>query len=125
MSLGNMGAAGHGLYRHLWAVRTRYNQRRALIGSWMTPPTMTGAIEIERGGDENITIAAVAVAAIVVAAATATSGRNSDDDDDGGGGGDGDSEGSEGRRDNDDNGSNGDGMATAMSNDTAKATARR
>jgi len=26
-----------------------------LIGSWVTPPT-TGAIEIERGGDENITI---------------------------------------------------------------------
>ena len=31
------------------------NQRRALIGSWVTPPT-TGVIEIERGGDENITI---------------------------------------------------------------------
>ena len=31
------------------------NRRRGLIGSWVTPPT-TGAIEIERGGDENITI---------------------------------------------------------------------
>jgi len=31
------------------------NQWRALIGSWVTPPT-TGVIEIERGGDENITI---------------------------------------------------------------------
>jgi hypothetical protein len=31
------------------------NRRRALIGSWVTPPT-TGVIEIERGGDENITI---------------------------------------------------------------------
>jgi hypothetical protein len=28
---------------------------RVLIGSWVTPPT-TGAIEIKRGGDENITI---------------------------------------------------------------------
>jgi hypothetical protein len=31
------------------------NRRRALIGSLVTPPT-TGAIEIERGGDENTTI---------------------------------------------------------------------
>ena len=31
------------------------NRRRALIGSWVTPPT-TGVIGIERGGDENITI---------------------------------------------------------------------
>jgi hypothetical protein len=31
------------------------NRRRALIGSWVTPPT-TGVIEIERGGYENITI---------------------------------------------------------------------
>ena len=50
-----MGAAVHGLYRHLWAVRARYNQMRALIGSWVTPPT-TGTIKIKRGGDENITI---------------------------------------------------------------------
>jgi len=50
-----MGAAGHGLYHHLWDARARSNRRRALIGSWVTPPT-TGAIEIERGGDENITI---------------------------------------------------------------------
>ena len=31
------------------------NRRRALIGSWVTLPT-TSAIEIEQGGDENITI---------------------------------------------------------------------
>ena len=31
------------------------NRQCALIGSWVTPPT-TGIIEIERGGDENITI---------------------------------------------------------------------
>ena len=37
------------------AARASYIRRRALIGSWVTPPT-TSAIEIERGGDENITI---------------------------------------------------------------------
>ena len=37
------------------AARACSNQRRALIGSWVTPPT-TGVIEIERGGDKNITI---------------------------------------------------------------------
>ena len=37
------------------AARASSIQRRALIGSWVTLPT-TGAIEIERGGDENITI---------------------------------------------------------------------
>ena len=37
------------------AARTCSNQQRALIGSWVTPPT-TGVIEIKRGGDENITI---------------------------------------------------------------------
>ena len=37
------------------AARACSNQRRMLIGSWVTPPT-TGAIEIERGGDKNITI---------------------------------------------------------------------
>ena len=37
------------------AARACSNRRRALIGSWVTPPT-TGAIKIERGGDENITI---------------------------------------------------------------------
>ncbi len=37
------------------AARACSNRRRGLIGSWVTPPT-TGAIEIERGGDENITI---------------------------------------------------------------------
>ena len=50
-----MGATGHVLYRHLWAARARSNQRRALIGSWLTLPTI-GAIKIERGGDKNITI---------------------------------------------------------------------
>jgi hypothetical protein len=50
-----MDAAGHGLYCHLWAARAHSNQRRALIGSWVTPP-MTGVIEIKRGGDKNITI---------------------------------------------------------------------
>ena len=43
------------LYRHLWADRARSNRRRALTGSWVTPPT-TGAIKIERGGDKKITI---------------------------------------------------------------------
>ena len=37
------------------AARTCSNQWSALIGSWVTLP-MTGVIEIERGGDENITI---------------------------------------------------------------------
>jgi len=37
------------------AARTCSNQRHALIGSWVTPPA-TGAIEIEQGGDESITI---------------------------------------------------------------------
>jgi hypothetical protein len=37
------------------AARACSNRRRALIGSWVTPAT-TGVIEIERGGDENITI---------------------------------------------------------------------
>ena len=35
--------------------RACFNQRRALIGSWVTPPT-TGAIKIKRGGDKKITI---------------------------------------------------------------------
>ena len=37
------------------AARACANRRRGLIGSWVTP-SATGAIEIERGGDENITI---------------------------------------------------------------------
>jgi hypothetical protein len=37
------------------AARACSNQRRALIGSWVTPHA-TGAIKIERGGDENRTI---------------------------------------------------------------------
>jgi hypothetical protein len=39
----------------LTRVRACSNRRRALIGSWVTPPT-TGSIEIEWGGEENITI---------------------------------------------------------------------
>ena len=50
-----MCVSGYGYFFCLWAVRARSNQRRALIGLWVTPPT-TGSIEIERGGDENITI---------------------------------------------------------------------
>ena len=50
-----MGAAGDGLYRRLWAVRARSNRRRALTGSWATPPT-TGFIQIERGGEPYGTI---------------------------------------------------------------------
>ena len=37
------------------AARTCSNQWRALIRSWVTPPT-TGVIKIERGGDENLTM---------------------------------------------------------------------
>jgi len=37
------------------AARACSNRQCALIGSWVTPPT-TGVIEIEQGGDENITI---------------------------------------------------------------------
>ena len=50
-----MGAAGHGLYGHLWADRARSNQRRALIGSMVTP-LMTGTIKIEQGGDKKKSI---------------------------------------------------------------------
>ena len=45
-----MGAAGHGLYRRLWAVCACSSQCRALIRSWATMPT-TGDIQIERGGE--------------------------------------------------------------------------
>ncbi len=41
--------AGHGLYRHLWAVRACSNQRHVLIGSWATS-SMTNAIQIKQGG---------------------------------------------------------------------------
>ena len=50
-----MCVSGYGSFFCLWAVRAPSNRRRALIGLWVTPPT-TGSIEIERGGDENITI---------------------------------------------------------------------
>ena len=42
-----MGAACHGLYRCLWAVRACSARWRALIRSWATPP-MTGATFILR-----------------------------------------------------------------------------
>jgi hypothetical protein len=51
-----MGAADDGLYHRLWAVHARSNQRRALTGSWATPPT-TGFIQIEQGGEPYGTIA--------------------------------------------------------------------
>jgi hypothetical protein len=44
-----MGVSGFGSFFCLWAVRARSNRWRALIGSWVTPPT-TGFIEIKRGG---------------------------------------------------------------------------
>ena len=44
-----MSAAGHGLYRRLWAVRACSAQWRLLIRSLATPPT-SGDIQIERGG---------------------------------------------------------------------------
>ncbi len=50
-----MGVSGFGSFFCLRAVGAHSNRRRALIGSWVTPPT-TGSIEIERGGAENITI---------------------------------------------------------------------
>ena len=46
-----MGAAGHGLYRHIWHSGTGSYQWRLLIGSWATQPA-TGSIESE----ENIII---------------------------------------------------------------------
>ncbi len=45
-----MGAVGDGLYRRLWAIRARFNQRRALTGSWVMPPT-TGFIQIKQRGE--------------------------------------------------------------------------
>ncbi len=50
-----MGTTGNGLYRRLWAVRARSNQRRALTGSWAMLPT-TGFIQIEQGGETYGTI---------------------------------------------------------------------
>ena len=63
------------------AARACSNRRRALIGSWVTPPT-TGVIEIERGGDENITINHGCGGGIC-------GGGSNSGGDDGGGGGDG------------------------------------
>ena len=50
-----MGAAGHCLYRRLWPSGAGSNIWRALIGSWVMPPS-NGSIEIKRGGEKNITI---------------------------------------------------------------------
>ncbi len=50
-----MGVSGFGSFFCLWAVRTRSNRWRTLIGSWVTLPT-TGSIEIKLGGAKNITI---------------------------------------------------------------------
>ena len=50
-----MGAAGHCLYHRLWPSGTGSNLWCALIGSWVMPPS-NGSIEIERGGEKNITI---------------------------------------------------------------------
>ena len=65
-----MGATGHCLYRRLWPSGAGSNLWRALIGSWVMPPSSV-SIEIERGGEKNIS-ATAAVAVIVVVAATAT-----------------------------------------------------
>ncbi len=43
------------VYRCLWPSGAGYNLWRALIGSWVMPPS-NGSIEIERGGEKNITI---------------------------------------------------------------------
>ena len=66
-----MGAAGHGLFCHLWAVRTCSNRRCALIGLWVTLST-TGSIKIKRGDEKTEQSTTTGVAAIVVAVATAT-----------------------------------------------------
>jgi hypothetical protein len=50
-----LGTVSHGLHRHLWAVRGRSAQGRALTGPWATPPTF-GAMKIERGVAYNSTI---------------------------------------------------------------------
>ena len=66
-----MGAAGHCLYRRLWPSGAGSNLWRALIGSWVMP-TSNGSIEIERGGEKNITINHGCGGGDLVAAATAT-----------------------------------------------------
>jgi hypothetical protein len=50
-----MGAAGHCLYRRLWPSGVGSNLWRALIGSWVMPPS-NGSIKIEQGGEKNIAI---------------------------------------------------------------------
>ena len=66
-----MGAAGHCLYRRLWPYGAGSNLWHALIGSWVIP-TSNGSIEIERGGEKNITITHGCGGSNLVAAATAT-----------------------------------------------------
>jgi len=50
-----LGVSGFGYFFCLWAVRACSNRWRALIGSWVMPPT-TGSIKIKWGGAKNITI---------------------------------------------------------------------
>ncbi len=98
------GTAGHGLYRHLWASRACSNQRRALIGSWVTPPT-PGTIKIEQGGDENITINHGCGGRDCGGSGNSDGNSDGDSDGDSGGGGGsgGDGGGGGGRESNDDN----------------------
>ena len=94
-----MGAAGHCLYRRLWPSGAGSNIWRALIGSWVMPPS-NGSIEIERGGEKNITINHSC------GGGDCGSGGNSESKSNGYGGGDG---GSEGIDDYDDSGGDGGG----------------
>ncbi len=106
-----MGAAANCLYRRLWPSGAGSNLWRALIGSWVTPPS-NGSIEIEQGGEKNITINHSCGGGNVVAAATATATKANDDDDDRGGGksdGDGNGDGGDGGGvDDDDDNNDGD-----------------
>ena len=77
-----MGATGHCLYRRLWPSGAGSNLWRALIGSWVMP-TSNGSIEIERGGEKNITINHGC------GGSDCGGGGNSDSNSDGDGGGDG------------------------------------
>ena len=70
------------------AARACSNQRRALIGSWVTPPT-TGIIKIEQGGDKNITINHGCSGGDCGGGSNSGSNSGSDDGGDGNDGGDG------------------------------------
>ena len=108
-----MGAAGHCLYRRLWPSGAGSNLWRALIGSWVMP-TSNGSIEIERGGEKNITINHGC------GGGDFGSGGNSDSNSDGNGGGDG---GGDGIEDYDDNGGDGGGGGARTTAGASKATA--